>query len=78
MEYSGKNLTLKKQLKMKHFDDFVPPFRLGRKQKRAILDGLGHELIVFPEGLANQAREYCLYLNNKAETKKLFDDHNRR
>ena len=41
---------------------FTPPFRVGRKQKRAILDSKGLEVIVFPTSKV-QARMYCNYLN---------------
>ena len=42
---------------------FVPPFRLGRKQKRAILDSRGREVIIMPHNSEKQAQMYCDYLN---------------
>ena len=42
---------------------FVPPFRLGRKQKRAILDARGKEVIIMPHNSEKQAQMYCDYLN---------------
>jgi hypothetical protein len=42
---------------------FVPPFRLGRKQKRAILDAKGREVIIMPHNSEIQAQMYCDYLN---------------
>jgi hypothetical protein len=44
-------------------DVFVPPFRLGRKQKRAILDAKGKEVIIMPYNSEKQAQMYCDYLN---------------
>lgn len=42
---------------------FVPPFRLGRRQKRAILDARGREVIIMPHNSEKQAQMYCDYLN---------------
>ena len=42
---------------------FVQPFRLGRKQKRAILDAKGREVIIMPHNSEKQAQMYCDYLN---------------
>lgn len=44
---------------------FKPPFRVGKKQSRAVLDSLGHEVVVFPKGLESMALEYCEFLNSK-------------
>lgn len=41
------------------------PYRVGRKQKRAILDAQGLEVIVFAVGRENEAQEYCDFLNQK-------------
>ena len=41
---------------------FTPPFRVGRKQGRAVLDSKGIEVIVFPNS-EEQAQKYCDYLN---------------
>lgn len=46
-------------------DFFTPPFRLGRKQKRAILDANGKTVIIMPHNSEKQAQMYCDYLNNK-------------
>ena len=49
---------------MRRFDNaFTPPFRLGKKQKRAILDANGIEVIIMPHNNENQAKMYCDYLN---------------
>lgn len=42
---------------------FTPPFRLGRKQQRAVLDSLGKEFVIFPPNSAIQASLYVNYLN---------------
>ena len=44
-------------------DVFVPPFRIGKKQKRAILDANGIEVIIMPHNSELQAKLYCDYLN---------------
>lgn len=44
---------------------FTPPFRLGRKQQRAVLDSLGKEVVVFPPNSAIQASLYVNYLNRE-------------
>lgn len=44
-------------------DVFEPPFRLGRKQKRAILDAKGREVIIMSPNSQKQAQMYCDYLN---------------
>ena len=44
---------------------FTPPFRVGRKTKRAILDANGLEYVVFKEGLEDEAQDFCNYLNKK-------------
>lgn len=44
---------------------FIPPFRIGKKQKRAVLDSRGYEVVIFPVGLENLAEDYCKYLNKK-------------
>jgi hypothetical protein len=41
---------------------FTPPFRVGRKKKRAILDSKGLEVIIFPNS-EPQAQMYCDWLN---------------
>ena len=42
---------------------FTPPFRLGRKQKRSILDANGKEVVIMPHNSEKQAQLYCDYLN---------------
>lgn len=44
-------------------DEFTPPFRVGKKEERAVLDSEGKEVIVFPRK-NGQAQLYCEYLNN--------------
>jgi len=44
---------------------FVAPFRVGKKQSRAVLDSNGLEVVVFPKGLESWAIDYCRYLNDK-------------
>ena len=39
------------------------PFRIGRKQKRAMLDANGLEIVIFPEGNEEIARITCLMWN---------------
>ncbi len=51
---------------------FTPPFRLGRKQQRAVLDAKGKEVIIFPDNSAIQATLYVNYLN--AETTITIND----
>jgi len=46
------------------YKQFKPPFRVGRKQKRAVLDADGKEVVVFKPGLEDAAQDYCNYLNN--------------
>jgi hypothetical protein len=43
----------------------IPPYRVGKKQKRTVLNGKGHEVVVFPKGLEIMAEEFCQFLNNK-------------
>lgn len=42
---------------------FTPPFRVGKKQKRAVLDSLGNEVVIFNVGLEDMAELYCDMLN---------------
>ena len=42
---------------------FTPPFRVGRKQMRAVLDAKGREVVIFPNGLQTMAIDYVQYLN---------------
>ena len=43
----------------------VPPFRVGRKNMRAVLDSKGNEVVIFPKGLESYAKEYVEFLNSK-------------
>lgn len=47
---------------------FTPPFRLGRKQQRAVLDSLGKEVVIFPPNSAIQAALYVNYLNDETKS----------
>lgn len=42
---------------------FTPPFRVGRKQQRAVLDSKGLLVILMPHNSNIQAQLYCDYLN---------------
>lgn len=42
---------------------YTPPFRAGRKQGKAVLDGKGLEVVFFMHS-EEQAKMYCDYLNN--------------
>ena len=65
-----KNLFCKKAQKQcaisgvsNRFDSkYKPPFRVGRKQGKAVLDATGREVIFFRDS-EEQARRYCDYLN---------------
>lgn len=46
---------------MKH----KPPFRVGKKQGRAILDVNGLEVVIFPKGSEGFATDFCEWLNAK-------------
>lgn len=41
---------------------YTPPFRVGRKQGKAVLDANGREVIFFKDS-EEQAKKYCHYLN---------------
>jgi hypothetical protein len=43
----------------------TPKYRVGRKQKRAVLDEQGHEVVIFPAGKEKETQEYCDFLNSK-------------
>lgn len=45
----------------------TPPFRLGKKQKRAVLDKYGNEVVIFPKGKEKQAAEYVEVINKHNE-----------
>ena len=44
---------------------FTPPYRLGRKQKRAVLDANGLEVVIFPLGGEDEAQKFTDYLNRE-------------
>ena len=62
------NIQLQKQLNLtdvsKRYDanKYTPPFRVGRKQGKAVLDGKGIEVVFFNNS-EEQAKMYCDYLN---------------
>ena len=43
---------------------FQAPFRVGRKNNRAILDKIGKELVIFSKGGEKMAENYCEFLNS--------------
>ena len=45
------------------------PYRVGRKQGRAVLDSDSHEVVLFPVGKEKEAQEYCDFLNGNYYTK---------
>jgi hypothetical protein len=44
------------------------PFRVGRKQGRAVLSSCGNLVVLFPIGMEEWAKEYCQMLNKKKLT----------
>ncbi len=48
---------------MKTIENFTPPFRIGRKQKRAVLDSKGIEVCIFSTGSEEVAQLFCDFLN---------------
>ena len=47
---------------------FKTPFRLGKKQNRAVLDADGHQVVVFNKGLEYIAEDNVKLINNKYGT----------
>ena len=43
---------------------FILPFRLGKKQKRAVLDSNGYEVVIFPKGCEYLALNFVESINN--------------
>jgi len=43
---------------------FTAPFRLGRKQSRAVLDSEGRQVVVFNKGCEQEAQDYVDFLNS--------------
>lgn len=44
---------------------YIPPFRVGRKQKRAVLDSTGVQLALFETGSEEIALKFCEFLNKE-------------
>ena len=44
---------------------YTPPFRVGGKQNRTVLDSNGIEVVIFPEGNERFAQSFCNHLNKK-------------
>ena len=44
-------------------EKYTKPFRVGRKQGKAVLDSLGKEVVFFNDS-EKQAEMYCDYLND--------------
>lgn len=59
----------------KYSNEFEPPFRVGKRQLRAVLDSKGKEVVVFPKN-NGQAQLYCDYLNEESEIKNKFGEDN--
>lgn len=47
---------------------YQAPFRVGKKQSRAVLDSLGHTVVVFQKGDEYLAQEYCDFYNSTLES----------
>ena len=58
-----KKLTLTDVSQRYDANKYTPPFRVGRKQGKAVLDGKGIEVVFFMHS-EDQAKMYCDYLNN--------------
>lgn len=52
-------------LKDKFDRALLPPFRVGRKEKRSIVDINGLSVVIFYDHFENIALDFCEYLNNK-------------
>jgi len=44
-------------------------YRLGKKQKRAVLDEDGIEVVIFPKGKEKYAEDFVNFLNQKYKNK---------
>ena len=44
--------------------EFILPFRLGKKQNRAVLDANGQEVVIFPKGCEYLASKYVELIND--------------
>jgi hypothetical protein len=49
---------------------FKAPFRVGKRQGRAVLDRDGLEVVIFPKGLEEMASHYCKILNSNFQINK--------
>ena len=49
---------------------YTPPYRIGKKQRRAVLDALGKEVIVFKKGDEALAKLFCETINYQFLIKK--------
>lgn len=47
--------------------NYYPPYRVGKKQKRAVLDSKGILVVLFEKGKEDMAKEYCEFLNKKTQ-----------
>lgn len=56
---------------IRDFKKWKPPFRVGRKQSRAVLDSNGLELVIFPEGAEQYAKRFCEILNEDYQKSKI-------
>lgn len=61
IKQDGINCTL-------YANKFKTPFRLGKKQNRAVLDADGHQVVIFNKGHEYLAEEYVNLMNNKYGT----------
>lgn len=61
---------------MAKYIEFKPPFRVGKRQKRVVLDSNGVEVVLFSKGHEAAAQEYCDFLNlkHKAVENSLHED----
>lgn len=50
---------------------YKPPFRVGKKQKRAVLDATGIEVVLFRKGDEEMASAYCELLNDEFHSKEI-------
>lgn len=63
IEELEKKLTITDVVKRYDANKYTPPFRVGRKQGKAVLDSKGLEVVFFMDS-EEQAKMYCDYLNN--------------
>ena len=61
--YHKEQLTLTDVVKRYDANKYTPPFRVGKKQGKAVLDSKGIEVVFFMDS-EEQAKMYCDYLNN--------------